>query len=66
MNRVKSHAAGYEYRGIQAPPALKLDDYTAGGRAAQRGEPCVCRLRTRRRVQWIKGWRTAYADGAGE
>ena len=69
MNRRLTHASGFDWcrkKALAPTPATPLDAYTAGGRACQRGEPCVCRLRTRRRVQWIKGWMTAYADGAGD
>ena len=63
MNRRLSHAGAYRWTRKDPPPA-KRDAYTAGGRACQRGAPCVCRLRGRNRVQWLAGWHAADGDGA--
>jgi hypothetical protein len=64
MNRRLSHAVAFRWR-RKDPPPVRLDAYTAGGRACQRGARCVCRLRGRNRVQWMAGWRAAERDGYG-
>ena len=65
MNRRLSHAPDFKWK-QKAPPPVKLDAYTAGGRACQRGELRECRLRGRTQLQWLEGWDAAHGDGVGD